>query len=66
MPPPTTGGTIMRFFEDLVEYHGFWASFWDIIWWFLMAFIFVASLFALFGRGPCSIPARSRPPSASS
>ncbi len=56
----------MRFFEDLVEYHGFWASFWDIIWWFLMAFMFVASLFALFGRGPCSIPARSRPPSASS
>lgn len=38
----------MRFFEDVVEYHGFWASFWDIIWWFLMAFIFVAYLFALF------------------
>ena len=39
----------MRFIEDaVVEYHGFWGSFWDLIWWFLMVFIFVAYLFALF------------------
>ena len=31
-----------------MEYHGFWGSFWDLIWWFLMVFIFVAYLFALF------------------
>lgn len=38
----------MRFFEDAVEYRGFWGSFWDIIWWFLAVFIFIAYLFALF------------------
>lgn len=38
----------MRFFEDAVEYQGFWGSFWDIIWWFLAVFIFIAYLFALF------------------
>ena len=39
----------MRFIEEaVVEYHGFWGSFWDLIWWFLMVFIFVAYLFALF------------------
>jgi hypothetical protein len=37
----------MRFI-DAVEYQGFWGSFWDLIWWFLMAFVFVAYLFALF------------------
>ena len=37
----------MRFL-DAVEYQGFWGSFWDIIWWFVAAFIFVAYLFALF------------------
>ncbi|MGH3689298.1 MAG: SHOCT domain-containing protein [Microbacterium sp.] len=26
----------------------FWGSFWDIIWWFLLAFIFISYLFALF------------------
>ncbi|HYJ48792.1 MAG TPA: SHOCT domain-containing protein [Microbacterium sp.] len=33
---------------DAVEYQGFWGSFWDLIWWFLVAFIFIAYLFALF------------------
>ena len=33
---------------DVVEYHGFWGSFGDLIWWFLWAFVFVAYLFALF------------------
>ncbi|MCR2762212.1 SHOCT domain-containing protein [Microbacterium sp. zg.B48] len=33
---------------DAVEYQGFWGSFWDLIWWFLMAFVFVSYLFALF------------------
>ena len=37
----------MRFI-DAVEYQGFWGSFWDLIWWFLVAFIFIAYLFALF------------------
>ena len=37
----------MRFIST-VEYQGFWGSFWDLIWWFLMVFIFVAYLFALF------------------
>lgn len=37
----------MRFLDG-VEYQGFWGSFWDLIWWFLMAFIFIAYLFALF------------------
>ncbi|GAA1152184.1 SHOCT domain-containing protein [Microbacterium oxydans] len=27
---------------------GFWGSFWDIIWWFLLAFVFISYLFALF------------------
>ncbi|TQN00809.1 hypothetical protein FHX68_0930 [Microbacterium lacticum] len=49
----------MRFLEDAVEYHGFWASFWDLIWWFLAVFIFVAYLFALWRR-VCSTRARSR------
>ena len=31
-----------------VEYQGFLGSFWDIIWWFLVAFIFISYLFALF------------------
>lgn len=38
----------MRLLEAAVEYRGFWASFWDLIWWFLTIFIFVAYLFALF------------------
>lgn len=39
----------MRFIEDaVVEYHGFWGSFGDLVWWFLYAFIFVTYLFALF------------------
>ena len=43
----------MRIFElvqniSAVQYQGFWGSFWDLIWWFLMAFIFIAYLFALF------------------
>ncbi|GAA3915888.1 SHOCT domain-containing protein [Microbacterium invictum] len=38
----------MRFLDAAVEYQGFWGSFWDLIWWFLMAFIFVSYLFALF------------------
>lgn len=37
----------MRFI-DAVEYQGFWGSFWDLIWWFLVAFIFISYLFALF------------------
>lgn len=31
-----------------VEYQGFWASFGDIIWWFLWIFLFVSYLFVLF------------------
>ena len=31
-----------------MEYQGFWGSFWDLIWWFLVAFVFIAYLFALF------------------
>lgn len=38
----------MRLLEAAVEYRGFWGSFWDLIWWFLTIFIFVAYLFALF------------------
>ncbi|WP_431801735.1 SHOCT domain-containing protein [Microbacterium sp. bgisy203] len=38
----------MRVIAEAVEYQGFWASFWDIIWWFLAVFICVAYLFALF------------------
>lgn len=30
------------------EYQGFWASFGDLIWWFLSVFIFVSYLFVLF------------------
>ncbi|MDE0545694.1 SHOCT domain-containing protein [Microbacterium sp. C7(2022)] len=30
------------------EYQGFWGSFWDIIWWFLLIFVFMSYLFALF------------------
>jgi len=37
----------MRFI-NAVEYQGFWGSFWDLIWWFLVAFVFIAYLFALF------------------
>ncbi|GAA3211483.1 SHOCT domain-containing protein [Microbacterium terregens] len=33
---------------DAVEYQGFWGSIWDLIWWFLLAFVFVSYLFALF------------------
>ncbi|MBN9169926.1 MAG: hypothetical protein J0J11_08410, partial [Microbacterium sp.] len=32
----------MRFIDTAVEYHGFWGSFWDLIWWFLAVFIFFA------------------------
>ncbi len=35
-------------FTDTVEYHGFWGSFGDLIWWFLWAFVFISYLFALF------------------
>ena len=38
----------MRFIDDTVEYHGFWGSFWDLIWWFLAVFIFFAYIMALF------------------
>ena len=41
----------MRFIEAVTtdyEYQGFWGSFWDIIWWFLMIFVFVTYLFVLF------------------
>ena len=31
-----------------VEYQGFWASFGDLIWWFISAFVFIAYLFVLF------------------
>lgn len=37
----------MRFIETF-EYQGFWGSFWDLIWWFLLVFAFFAYLFALF------------------
>ena len=37
----------MRFI-DAVEYQGFWGSIGDIIWWFLLVFVFFAYLFALF------------------
>lgn len=38
----------MHFFDAAVEYHGFWGSFWDLVWWFLTFFIFFAYLIALF------------------
>lgn len=38
----------MRFLDTAVEYHGFWGSFGDLIWWFLWAFVFFSYLFALF------------------
>ncbi|MBN9196772.1 MAG: SHOCT domain-containing protein [Microbacterium sp.] len=38
----------MRFIDTAVEYHGFWGSFWDLIWWFLAVFIFFAYIMALF------------------
>lgn len=41
----------MRFIDAVTtsyEYQGFWGSFWDIIWWFLLIFVFMAYLFALF------------------
>lgn len=42
----------MRIFETAVntslEYQGFWANFWDLIWWFLAVFIFFSYLMALF------------------
>ena len=31
-----------------VEYHGFWGSLGDLVWWFLTVFILVAYLIALF------------------
>lgn len=37
----------MRFIET-VEYQGFWASFGDLVWWFLWAFVFFTYLMALF------------------
>lgn len=30
------------------EYQGFWASFGDLVWWFLWAFVFITYLFVLF------------------
>ncbi|MFT3799512.1 SHOCT domain-containing protein [Microbacterium sp.] len=38
----------MRFIDATVEYHGFWGSLGDLIWWFLTFFIFFAYLMALF------------------
>lgn len=42
----------MRLIETItpisVQYQGFWGSFWDLIWWFLAIFVFVAYLFVLF------------------
>lgn len=42
----------MRIFETAVntslEYQGFWANFWDLIWWFLLVFVFFSYLMALF------------------
>ena len=41
----------MRFIEAVntdYEYQGFWGSIGDIIWWFLLVFVFFAYLFALF------------------
>lgn len=38
----------MRFIAAPVEYQGFWGSFWDLIWWFLAVFIFVAYIYAIF------------------
>ncbi|WP_308493632.1 SHOCT domain-containing protein [Microbacterium terrisoli] len=38
----------MHVFADTVTYHGFWGSFWDIIWWFITVFVFFAYLMALF------------------
>ncbi len=38
----------MRFLHETVEYQGFWGSFWDIIWWFLLIFVFFAYLMVLF------------------
>lgn len=41
----------MRLLETITpisyEYQGFWGSFWDIIWWFLMIFVFISYLFVL-------------------
>ncbi|GAA1849464.1 SHOCT domain-containing protein [Microbacterium koreense] len=37
----------MRFIETYA-YQGFWGSFWDLIWWFLVVFAFFAYLFAVF------------------
>ena len=41
----------MRYLETITpisyEYQGFWGSFWDIIWWFLMIFVFISYLFVL-------------------
>lgn len=37
----------MRFIES-VEYHGFWGSFGDLIWWFLWVFVFFTYIIALF------------------
>lgn len=41
----------MRFIDAVTtgyEYQGFWGSFWDIIWWFLLVFVFISYLFVLF------------------
>ncbi|MFT4280151.1 PLDc N-terminal domain-containing protein [Microbacterium sp.] len=43
----------MRFFDTITpisatEYHGFWGSFGDLIWWFLTVFLFISYFFVLF------------------
>lgn len=45
--------TLMHFFDtptpiSAVEYHGFWGSFGDLIWWFLTVFVFISYFFVLF------------------
>lgn len=45
---PLEKGTTVRVFDNAVEYHGFWGSLGDLIWWFLTFFIFFAYLMALF------------------
>ncbi|ALJ19957.1 SHOCT domain-containing protein [Microbacterium sp. No. 7] len=38
----------MRFVNAPVEYQGFWGSFWDLIWWFLAIFVFIAYIYTIF------------------
>jgi len=38
----------MRILDAGVQYQGFWGSFADLIWWFLMLFILIAYVFTLF------------------